>query len=92
MDENEARFGEVVRNEVIPDNSDLDLPSSLDHNCTKSLRPWLTARPSSVDEVQEIAVARDSSGKTTPKEEPDTMHPAAPRPNVFRYRHKVREA
>ncbi|MBN1454199.1 MAG: FAD-binding oxidoreductase [Anaerolineales bacterium] len=38
------------------------------------------------------SVARGSDGKTTPKEERDKMHLAAPQPNVFRYQHKVREA
>ncbi|CAG1009319.1 putative FAD-linked oxidoreductase [Anaerolineales bacterium] len=38
------------------------------------------------------SVARGSDGKTTPKEERDKMHLAAPQPNVFRYQYKVREA
>jgi hypothetical protein len=38
------------------------------------------------------SVARSSDGKTTPKEERDKMHLAAPQPNVFRYQHKVRKA
>ena len=36
--------------------------------------------------------ARGPDGKTTPKEERDKMHLAAPQPDVFRYQHKVREA
>jgi hypothetical protein len=38
------------------------------------------------------SVARGSDGKTTPKEERDKMHLAAPQPDVFRYQYKVREA
>ena len=38
------------------------------------------------------SVARGSDGKTTPKEERDRMHLAAPQPNAFRYQYKVREA
>jgi len=38
------------------------------------------------------SVARGSDGKTTPKEERDKMHLAAPQPNVFRYQYKVRES
>jgi len=38
------------------------------------------------------SVARGPDGKTTPKEERDRMHRAAPQPSVFRYQHKVREA
>jgi len=38
------------------------------------------------------SVARGPDGKTTPKEERDKLHLAAPQPNVFRYQYKVREA
>jgi hypothetical protein len=38
------------------------------------------------------SVARGPDGRTTPKEQRDRMHRAAPQPSVFRYQHKVREA
>jgi FAD/FMN-containing dehydrogenase len=38
------------------------------------------------------SVARGPDGRTTPKEQRDKMHLAAPQPSVFRYQHKVREA
>jgi hypothetical protein len=38
------------------------------------------------------SVARGPDGKTTPKDERDKMHLAAPQPNAFRYQYKVREA
>ncbi len=38
------------------------------------------------------SVARGADGRTTPKEERDRMHLAAPQPSVFRYQHKIREA
>jgi glycolate oxidase len=37
------------------------------------------------------AVARGPDGRTTPKEERDRIHLAAPQPSVFRYQHKIRE-
>jgi hypothetical protein len=36
--------------------------------------------------------ARGPDGKTTPKEERDRMHLAAPQPSVFRYQQKIKEA
>jgi hypothetical protein len=36
--------------------------------------------------------ARGPDGRTTPKEERDRIHLAAPQPSVFRYQHKVRQA
>ncbi len=38
------------------------------------------------------AAARGSDGRTTPKEERDKMHLAAPQPNAFRYQSKIKKA
>ena len=38
------------------------------------------------------SVARGPDGRTTPKEERDRIHRAAPQPSVFRYQHKIRQA
>ena len=38
------------------------------------------------------AVARGPDGRTTPKQERDRIHLAAPQPSVFRYQRKIREA
>jgi glycolate oxidase len=38
------------------------------------------------------SVARGPDGRTTPKEERDRIHLAAPQPSVFRYQHKIRQA